>query len=371
MYAAVVAAAFSFACSVNWLNHFRMQIHIDRGGKRFGPYSVEQVNANLADGSLLPTDLGWTDGMADWVPVTQVTGVTSAEATPPPPPAAEESTCPMCQAVVMEDQMVCMGCGTNLKGGGTPVVQTAVKPAGNKKLMIGIGAGVGVLALAAVGYFVIYPMLSGEGNQETSDIVEGESTAPPEGEGGEPGMGQPQGGGFAGEQGRPQGGGQQGGFGGKGRPQKGGGLMRFDQNKDGKISKAEVPQRMAGFFDRLDKNKDGFLDKNEISSMGGFGGKGRPQGGGQQGGFGGKGRPQGGRPQGGFGGKGQPQGGIDPSIGLPLGGGGFGGQGGRPQKAAGRRVAKAARKAVAFRVVLLPLAFQVKASHNPDKDSTW
>jgi len=31
---------------------------------------------------------------------------------------------------------------------------------------------------------------------------------------------------------------------------------------------------------------------------------------------------------------------------------------------------RAARKAVAFRVVLLPLAFQVKASHNPDKDST-
>ena len=41
------------------------------------------------------------------------------------------------------------------------------------------------------------------------------------------------------------------------------------------------------------------------------------------------------------------------------------------RKAAGRRVAKAARKEVAFQVVLLPLAFQVKASHNPDKDSTW
>ena len=40
-------------------------------------------------------------------------------------------------------------------------------------------------------------------------------------------------------------------------------------------------------------------------------------------------------------------------------------------KAAGRRVAKAARKAVAFRVVFHPVAFQVKASHNPDKDSTW
>ena len=40
------------------------------------------------------------------------------------------------------------------------------------------------------------------------------------------------------------------------------------------------------------------------------------------------------------------------------------------RKAAGRRVAKAGRKAGAFRVVFLPVAFQVKASHNPDKDST-
>ena len=36
----------------------------------------------------------------------------------------------------------------------------------------------------------------------------------------------------------------------------------------------------------------------------------------------------------------------------------------------GRRVAKAGRKAVAFRGGFLPVAFQVKASHNPDKDST-
>ena len=293
-----------------------MQVHIDRGGQRFGPYSVEQVNAHLADGSILPTDLGWTDGMADWVPVTQVSGVTSAEAAvPPPPPADTGSTCPMCQAVVTADQVVCMGCGTNLKGGGNPVAQTAVKPAGNKKLMIGIGAGVGVLALAAVGYFVIYPMVAGDGNQETSDIVEGEST--PEGD---PGMGQPPGGGFAGGQGGrpqggfggPQGGGNQGGFGGKGRPQKGGGLMRFDQNKDGKLSRAEFPQQMGRMFDGLDKNKDGFVDQNEMQSMGSM--------------MGGKGRPQGG-----FGGKGRPQGGIDPVTGLQVGGGGLGGQGGRPK----------------------------------------
>ena len=175
-----------------------MQIHIDRGGQRFGPYSVEQVNAHLADGFLLPSDLGWTDGMADWVPITQGSGVTTAEGTPPPPPAAEGSSCPMCQAMVPADQVFCMGCGTNLKGGGTPVAQTAMKPAGNKKLMIGIGAGVGVLALAAVGYFVIYPNLSGdERNQESSDIVESEFTAPMPGDPGfGPGMGPPPDGGL-------------------------------------------------------------------------------------------------------------------------------------------------------------------------------
>tara|TARA_B100001971_G_scaffold213785_1_gene248257 strand:- start:606 stop:1739 length:1134 start_codon:yes stop_codon:yes gene_type:complete len=335
-----------------------MQVHIDRGGQRFGPYTIEQVNAHLADGSLLPSDLGWTDGMADWVPITQVSGVTTAEAATPPPPPAEPSappaipgsTCPQCQAEVTADQVVCMSCGTNLQSGETPTFQTAAKPAGNKKLLIGIGASVGVLALAGVGYFVVYPKLSDDGsNQEPTDIVEGEPMVPvPGGPGFGPGMGQPPGGEFTGGQGggpqggfggqgRPQGGidpntglpgagpqggfgGQgrpQGGFGGQGRPQKGGGLMRFDKNKDGKISKAEVPEQMAGFFDRLDKNKDGFVNQNEMRSIsGGFGSKGRPQGGGQQGGFGGKGRPQGG---------------IDPSTGLPVGGGGLGGQGGRPQ----------------------------------------
>jgi len=94
--------------------------------------------------------------------------------------------------------------------------------------------------------------------------------------------------------------------------------MRYDRNKDGKISRTEVPQQMSAFFDRVDKNKDGFLDSTEMQSFGagfgGFGGKSRPpSGGGQQqpGGFGGKGRPQGGGqqqpPSGGFPGQRQPR----------------------------------------------------------------
>ena len=143
-----------------------MQVHIDRGGQRFGPYSVEQVNSHLADGTILPTDLGWTDGMTDCVPVTQVAGVSTAAAAataavPPPTPAATAG-------------------GTTLQGG-APALQTTAKPAGNKKLLIGVGAGVGVLALAAVGYFVVYPMLTDEEGEAPADDVAGNTPSGPGG----------------------------------------------------------------------------------------------------------------------------------------------------------------------------------------------
>ncbi len=36
-----------------------MQVHVDRGGERYGPYSLEKVNAYMTNGTLLPTDLAW------------------------------------------------------------------------------------------------------------------------------------------------------------------------------------------------------------------------------------------------------------------------------------------------------------------------
>ncbi len=58
-----------------------MMIHISREGQQFGPYSLEEVNTYLADGSLLPTDIGWIEGAPEWMPITQIPGVASA-ATP-------------------------------------------------------------------------------------------------------------------------------------------------------------------------------------------------------------------------------------------------------------------------------------------------
>ena len=41
-------------------------------------------------------------------------------------------------------------------------------------------------------------------------------------------------------------------------------LMAFDKNSDGKLTKAEVPERLQGVFARADENKDGVLSADEI-----------------------------------------------------------------------------------------------------------
>lgn len=63
-------------------------------------------------------------------------------------------------------------------------------------------------------------------------------------------------------------------------------MMQMDANKDGKISKDEMPaQQVERMFDRADTNKDGFLDKAELEAFA-KAGQARGQGG-QPGGAGG------------------------------------------------------------------------------------
>ena len=69
-----------------------MQIHVARNGQEVGQYSVEEINRKLADGTLLPTDLAWYQGAANWGPLSTIPGVTlpgvpAASAAPVPPPA--------------------------------------------------------------------------------------------------------------------------------------------------------------------------------------------------------------------------------------------------------------------------------------------
>src|SRR6516165_6013695 len=44
-------------------------------------------------------------------------------------------------------------------------------------------------------------------------------------------------------------------------------LMAFDKNKDGKITRDELPERMQFLIDLGDTNKDGALDRDEIKKL--------------------------------------------------------------------------------------------------------
>ncbi len=51
-----------------------MQIYLFLNGKRVGPYTVEQVQAMLGAGTLMPDTQAWHETLPDWVAVTQLVG---------------------------------------------------------------------------------------------------------------------------------------------------------------------------------------------------------------------------------------------------------------------------------------------------------
>tara|TARA_Y100001934_G_scaffold270834_1_gene356363 strand:+ start:128 stop:1909 length:1782 start_codon:yes stop_codon:yes gene_type:complete len=84
-----------------------MNIHISRDGQQFGPYTLEDAQAHLASGSLLPHDLAWVDGATEWRPLSEV--VAGGAVLP-----VGGIACPKCQAPLEADQVICMACGYNL-----------------------------------------------------------------------------------------------------------------------------------------------------------------------------------------------------------------------------------------------------------------
>ncbi len=51
-----------------------MQYFVKRGEQRFGPYSLSDLQRYVQSGNVLSADLAQSEGMNDWVPVSQVLG---------------------------------------------------------------------------------------------------------------------------------------------------------------------------------------------------------------------------------------------------------------------------------------------------------
>jgi hypothetical protein len=69
-----------------------MQIYVGKNGQQLGPFSLEELNRKLADGTFAGTDLGWYEGAAGWAPLSGIAGVVVPSATVPATPAPPAST---------------------------------------------------------------------------------------------------------------------------------------------------------------------------------------------------------------------------------------------------------------------------------------
>ena len=136
-----------------------MLIHVNRDGEQFGPYTVEDLNAYLAQGSILPTDQAWYEGAAGWMPMDQVPGVVLPEA------AAVHVEQPVVSDPLVEaDPAAAIASADAMSG--------AVQGAKKKKILVIAGAIAGVAALAGVLCFV-WPGLSSNGDANTKIVKAG------------------------------------------------------------------------------------------------------------------------------------------------------------------------------------------------------
>src|SRR3954468_18354805 len=69
-----------------------MQIYVGKNGQQLGPFTLDEVNSKLADGTFVGTDLAWFEGTAGWAPLSGVPGITIR---PAPAPAAAVTPAPL------------------------------------------------------------------------------------------------------------------------------------------------------------------------------------------------------------------------------------------------------------------------------------
>jgi len=60
--------------------------HVALNGEQAGPFTMEQMRAGLSNGTMKPTDLVWTNGMAGWTAANEVPALAELFAAPPPLP---------------------------------------------------------------------------------------------------------------------------------------------------------------------------------------------------------------------------------------------------------------------------------------------
>src|SRR5262245_45001504 len=99
-----------------------MKYYIKRELNEYGPYSLADLQRYVAQGNFALTDLTRSEGMADWVPVSQVLGNMPAA---PPPQAPTPGAAPYPTGLMQPVAAQPAGMQTGMAYGAAPAQQVA------------------------------------------------------------------------------------------------------------------------------------------------------------------------------------------------------------------------------------------------------
>lgn len=163
-----------------------MNYRIKRGDQEFGPYSLADLQRYLQTGHVLATDLALSEGMSDWIPVSQILGDIPVPVAPQPGAFADPSAAPAQQIVPLPPNLpwqvllvsyltkvpvigtlisifvivwsfIQANWARRLTGRNTPLVLIALFPVGvfSGGVAIGIGKASGILPIVALGVILL------------------------------------------------------------------------------------------------------------------------------------------------------------------------------------------------------------------------
>jgi hypothetical protein len=149
-----------------------MNIYVHKDGTQYGPYTLEQIQQYIQQGSFTLEDQACHDGQ-NWVPVAQVPGIAPA-ATSPVQPAAQPET--QAKASATKKKTVATKTKQTTSSMAQPSQQTTAKAAksgGSKKWIIFGGIGMAVVAIIAGVCFAIF---SGGDEAVDKEVAESSDT---------------------------------------------------------------------------------------------------------------------------------------------------------------------------------------------------
>ena len=110
-----------------FLQKVGMQIFVGKNGQQLGPFSLEEINRKLADGTFAGSDLGWHEGAAGWAALSSIAGVVVPAPAAPATPAPVQTPAHVSPAPAPAPAAV--------PGSTTPIVQRPATPVGGYKTL--------------------------------------------------------------------------------------------------------------------------------------------------------------------------------------------------------------------------------------------